>query len=150
MPCNWSLSPSPSRVNTWRPASRTASRNHELTGRPSSKTGHVPHAPTPQLSRTLHSLKRSRRTSSSVSASSTISVSARLLIRKVISRFIESNARHFHQAAAGALRSYTSLLALGSLLLISLPLALCSLLLRLHANLLHDSSPPKRAELAPV
>ena len=69
-------------------AARTASKKQELTGRPSSNTVQLPHAPTPQLSRTLQSLKRSRRTSSNVSASSTVTPSSRPLILRIISRFI--------------------------------------------------------------
>ena len=57
-------------------ATRAASRKHELTGLPSSNTVQVPQAPTPQLSRTLHNLKRSRSTSSKVSASSMVNFSS--------------------------------------------------------------------------
>src|SRR5713226_414206 len=94
MACSRSPSASPSRVKTSCPPARTASRKQELTGRPSSNTVQVPHAPTPQLSRTLQSLKRSRRTSSRVSASSILIFSSRLLIRNVISRFIKSSQRY--------------------------------------------------------
>ena len=72
------------------PAARVASNKHELTGCPSMSTVQLPQTPTPQLSRTLQSLRRSLSTSSNVSASSIVSVSSRRLIFRVISRFMLS------------------------------------------------------------
>src|SRR4051812_3003887 len=63
--CKEVLSPSPSIVRTSAPSTSAASCRHDATGRPSTMTVHVPHAPMPQPCLVPVSCKSSRSTSTS-------------------------------------------------------------------------------------